>query len=239
MTKLNNLTNKIRKLSPKILIIFTLLALQFTFLILMIKVDNHIIDIFAYIGIVIIPFFIIVLLVLETYCFNRLMKFWTFKFFIYFISTSYIIFSNLYASTEINNIFEISSSLFPITTIILTLKYALTLFFDIIYPLHLLWTIFFGFIIVILLFQKQLKLALILTFITIYLSIYIGVIIPSLKHQDSIVKQIAYKFDFNNKYYCKRFDNVDSVIFLPNDKVLVHYILPINKKEFSIEKCEY
>jgi len=238
MIELNNLVNKIKKLSPKILIIFSLLILQFLLTLLMIKIENFIIDTVSYITILIIPFFIMVLLALDTHWFNRLIKFWTFKFFIYFITTVYIIFANLHASTEINNIFDISSSEFPITTIILTFKYALILFFDTIYPLHLLWTLFFGLVIIILLFLKKFKLSVILLAITLYLSMYIGVIVPILKHQDNIVKQIAYKFDFNKKYYCSKLKNVDSVVFLSNGKVLARYTIPLNGKEFEVIECK-
>ncbi|MDX9744286.1 MAG: hypothetical protein RBT59_10735 [Arcobacteraceae bacterium] len=238
MININDFTNRIKNLAPKVLIIASLLILQIILTILMIKIENHIIDNISYIGILIVPFFIMVLLVLDTNWFNRLMKFWTFRVFVYFITIVYIIFSNLYASTEINNIFGISSSEFPITAIILTFKYALTLFFDIIYPLHFLWTMVFGFILIILVFQKKFKVLMMLTVITLYVLIYIGLIIPTLIHKDTIVKQIAYKFDFYKKHNCLKLDNVDSVVFLPNDKVLARYIVPVDKKEFEVMECQ-
>ena len=221
----------------KILVICSLVILQIIFTVLMVKIENYIFDIIAYIVVSVVPFFILFLLFLVIYCFLKLIQFWAFIFFVYLITTIFIIYSNLFASTEINNIFGISSSVFPITTIILTFKYAFTLFFQTIYPIYLLWLVVFGVIIMILFIIKEIKLLIVLIIITIYLSAYIGVIIPMFKNQDNIIKEIAYKFDFYKNHNCSELYNVDSVVFLTNNKVLVRYIVPIEEKEFEIVEC--
>ncbi|MGK0256493.1 MAG: hypothetical protein ACI81I_001110, partial [Arcobacteraceae bacterium] len=157
----------------------------------------------------------------------------------YIVFSIYIIYSNSYASTEINNIFNVSSGSFPVTTIFLTFYYALTLFIGILNKLDIYWLIFgFPLAFIILLSLQKYKYFSLIVSITIYISIIKGTNYPVLLYKNKIIKEVALKFDFNKNYYCSQIDNVDSVIFLQSDKLLVHYITSINNKEFDIKVCK-
>lgn len=191
-----------------------------------------------FISMLVLPFLILILIVLDNVYFDKLMKYIWFKSLVYLISTIFIIYANSYASTEINNIFEVSSSYLPITTIVLTHLYVLDIISGLIGIFLIFLSLAIGISIVYgLVYQNSLKKNIVpLLLLGVYLVI---VKTPNdfiILNKEKIIKEIAYEFDFNKKYYCKKFENVDSVLFL-SSTVIVKYIKPQNGKEFEVKEC--
>lgn len=232
----------LKDISYKRKLIFSFLGLHILLFSILVIFKNFPISIkyTLFIFIIIIPFLLAILIFIDNLYFKKLIRFTWFKFLLYISSVIFIIFSNSYASKEINNIFEVSSTYLPITSIFLTHIYALDIitYFTsiialIIIPLLITFCLPFG-----LYSWKSVKSIILPIFLLgIYLSFSQAPNNVIFKHKEEIIKEIAYRFDFNEKYYCKHFNNVQSVLFIGDNKVLVKYKILQNKKEFEVKEC--
>ena len=233
--------NKIKNISTKIklLVVFFLLHISLFLTVIFYPTINISLKYFIFLTSIVIPILMGILIVFDSKKFIKLKKYNWFKFLLYVISIIFIIYSNQYASEEINKIFKVSSSNLPITTIVLTHIYAIKLFTEaLIYISILILPLVLVFSLIYTISEPKYLLKL---FVPLLLSGFYVAFIQAphnliFKYQETIIKEIAYKFDFNKQYYCKEFNNVDSVLFV-NNKVLVKYQIPVENKEFEVKEC--
>ena len=239
---IKNIGERLKNISSKKKLIFSFLGLHFLLFSILVIFENIYISIKygLFICITIIPFLIAILIFIDNLYFRKLIRFIWFKFIIYISSVIFIIFSNSYASREINNIFEVSSTYLPITSIFLTHIYVLdiiTYFIGIIaiviIPLLITFILPFGFYS----WENVKSIILSIFLLGVYLLFSQAPNNVIFKHKEKIIKEIAYMFDFNENYYCKHFDNVQSVLFIGNNKVLAKYKISQNKREFEVKEC--
>lgn len=161
----------------------------------------------------------------------------------------YTALANIYAATVINDVFQVNSGLFPLTTIFLTFAYFIVN--------YLKWIVlipYLGFFLVGVVIGVAIicmgggrnvigKRLFILCFTGIFLSAtQTSVSIFESKIPD-LVRIIAVKSDFSSKYRCTNFSGlqVKNVIFMPNGNVFAHIEKSLNGKlhsEFKILPCD-
>jgi len=194
---------------------------------------------------VVIPFTLIILHITDTDIYKVLSEQFWFKFLVFIIVSLYVVTSNTYASSMINEVFKLDSALFPNTTIIFTFVYSFN-FFKYLYSLiYWLGGGAFFLIILIFIFKLQYKKLMYLLITMTYFTMVSGLLVGTERNAKKYIPVIANMTDFNKKHVCLNIEDTkkfQGLIYLSNDKVLTSYLSNDSKGfflEYSIEECVY
>lgn len=197
-------------------------------------------------GTIFIPFLLIVLWLTNNTWYQRITKPVWVKSAVSLALIFYSVKSNVYAANFINETFSVNSSLFPITTIFLTLVYFTVTYLKWIIAIPYITSLVFGGIVLalVILFTKTLKLCAI-RFVKIFVFLFfLSATNSSINNLENylpvIVKQVAIDNDFSSNHRCVNLlkPSVESVIFMPSGKVFA-YRYTTNGPDFSVEECEF
>lgn len=159
---------------------------------------------------------------------------------------SYTIFSGVWAANEVNEVFSIGASNFPVTVLVYTLVYALVAYIKPVAAyLTIINILFVSFLVIAWLMKPSLgKKLWIYVLFTVVLSATAQNIANLEKNRSVIIPKIAVFADFHSSYRCKKEplgQGVKGVIFMSNGKVFIHREVVENNSVswlFDIKPCE-
>lgn len=193
----------------------------------------------------VIPFILVILYMTDTKLYRVLSKQIWFKFLLFIVVSIYIIISNNYASTMINEVFKVDSNYFINTKMILTFTYILNIFE---YVYLIIYTLSYAIIpmIIFTLFIFRKYKILIYLFATILYFVFVsGFSVSTEKNMKKYIPIMTNRLDFNKYHVCSNIYDTKGflgLVYLQNNKALTSYLISDNgevKIKYMIQECDY